>query len=216
MLVRDLPTGVAQAAGASRTRPAPPGTPMIRTLIVGGDHVGGQLAVLLADVDAVQYLDDDPVDVTEAGVVGREVDITDRRQLERVGLDDAETVVVASESDSVNLLVSQLIRTSFDVDRVIVRINDPRNRDLFEATGVETVCVADALARALEAAVMRNTEDPTDLATEPTARQRRSAADRADVEVEAEEARSVEAVDDEASATTGRTSRRRRRAARTG
>ena len=189
---------------------------MIRTLIVGGDHVGGQLAVRLADVDAVQYLDDDPVDATEAGVVGRDVDITDRRQLERVGLDDVETVVVASERDSVNLLVSQLIRTSFDVDRVIVRINDPRNRDLFEATGVETVCVADALARALEAAVMRNTEDPADLAAEPTARQRRSTADRSDVEVEVEDAHGVEAVDDEASATTGRTSRRRRRAARTG
>jgi len=186
MLVRDHPSSVAQAVGASPNVTAPPGTPMIRTLIVGGDHVGGRLAIRLADVDTVQYLDDDPVDATEAGVVGREIDITDRRQLERVGLDDVETVVVASETDSVNLLVSQLIRTSFDVDRVIVRINDPRNRSLFETTGVETVCVVDALARALEAAVVRNTEDPADLGVETDANE---------AAMDAEDARGV--VDDD-------------------
>ena len=136
---------------------------MIRTLIVGGDHVGGRLAARLAHVDVVGFLDDEfPVSETEAEVVGREVDITDRRQLEQVGLDDVETVVVASERDSVNLLVSQLLRTTFDVDRVVVRINDPQNRAPFEETGVETVCVADALSRALEDAVVRDDEDAVD------------------------------------------------------
>lgn len=130
---------------------------MIRTLIVGGDHAGGTLAIRLKEVDdAVAYLDSDPAVVSlaaEAGVTAHETDITNVRQLRDLGVTGVETVVAATDEDSVNLLVAQLMRTTFDAERVVARVNDPRNCEPFEDAGIETIDAANALASELQTAL---------------------------------------------------------------
>lgn len=61
-------------------------------------------------------------------------------------IDTESTLIVASERDSLTLLVSQLLRTAVGVTDVVVLVEDPRNHALFAETGVEPIVVADVLA----------------------------------------------------------------------
>lgn len=124
--------------------------PIPRSLVLGGGYVGATLANHLGRAaDAVVFLDAHPRAVEYAeqrGVSAHVADVTSARELDRHADEDADLAVVASESDSTNLLVAQLLRVRFDVERVVVRINDPRNLDSFETLDVETVCASSVLA----------------------------------------------------------------------
>lgn len=58
-------------------------------------------------------------------------------------------VIVATESDGRNLLLAQQLRTRFDVGRLVVVVNDPRNRSAFDLSRVHVVCVATVLGAAV-------------------------------------------------------------------
>jgi trk system potassium uptake protein TrkA len=68
--------------------------------------------------------------------------------LEDAGVETASTVIVVTETDRRNLLIAQLVRTRFDVSRVIVFVHDPDRVSLFTNAGHETFCVTSALAQA--------------------------------------------------------------------
>lgn len=126
------------------------------TIVIGGDYVGPALADRLREAGPVVFLADCPETVErvrDSGVDGHLVDPTNRRDLETVLRDPATTAVVSTNSDSVNLLIAQHLRTTFDVDRIVVRVNDPRNREAFADREFETVSVSDALADSLREAV---------------------------------------------------------------
>ena len=58
--------------------------------------------------------------------------------LQRCGTDEADVVVAATGDDKANLVVSLLAKTEFGVERVISRINNPKNEWLFdESWGVD-------------------------------------------------------------------------------
>lgn len=134
-----------------------------RTLIVGGGHAGRVLAEMLATrLDGVTYVDEDSRAVSLAGRIGlsaREVALTDPRALADVG-PDAETAIAAADDDGVNLLLAQLLRTRYDVDRVVLRMNDPRNRDAFADLDVEAVCASSVFAAAFARTVTEGDVDP--------------------------------------------------------
>ncbi|MCU4717721.1 cation:proton antiporter domain-containing protein [Halapricum hydrolyticum] len=114
-----------------------------RVLIVGGGRIGQELADRLEDRDEeVVIVDSDP-DVVErlrgSGYTVRQGDATDRGTLEDAGIENAKIVAVATGDDDVNMLVSQLAKNRFDVERVIARVNEPTNTDAFEDLDVETV-----------------------------------------------------------------------------
>ncbi|WP_256947090.1 NAD-binding protein, partial [Halobacterium hubeiense] len=83
------------------------------------------------------------------GQTVRTVDALDAHSLRGAGLDEATTVLALEPDDATNLLVAQLARTTFGVERVLVRTNDPDRASAFELGGVETVDAAAALARAV-------------------------------------------------------------------
>lgn len=126
-------------------------------LVVGGNHLGRRLSEeLRARGETVVFLDDDPNTVErayEAGLTAERLDITDLRSLRRADVGDVETAVVASDSDSVNILAAQLLSAAFDVERIVVRVDDPRNHSAFDDMDVETVCATDALTAAFAASV---------------------------------------------------------------
>jgi Trk K+ transport system NAD-binding subunit len=69
--------------------------------------------------------------------------------LSDAGMSDRSTVVVASPSDSRNLLVAQLVRTRFDVDAVYVVVHTPDRFDIVAEAGHEPICATSVLADAV-------------------------------------------------------------------
>ena len=126
----------------------------MRTIIIGAGRVGRSLAERLErDGENVLVVDEDP-DVIETirrrGIRAVEGDGTDSAALERIGTDDAKAVVAATADDDVNLLVSQLAKTTFDVPTVASRVNQPENLEAFEAQGVRAIDLSTATAWSLE------------------------------------------------------------------
>lgn len=115
--------------------------------VLGGGTVGAAVARRLqSDGHAVALIDEsyEPSDVLTS-----EGNPTDAAVMAEAGLADASTVIVATPVDSQNLLAAQLARTRFDVDRVIVRTNDPDRTELMTDGGHVSVCATTALSDAL-------------------------------------------------------------------
>lgn len=118
-------------------------------VVLGGGHVGASVAHFLrAAGAAVTVVDEthDPDDLP--GIRG---DPTDRRTLERAGITDAETVVVAMPRDRQSLLVAGLVRAHFDVADVRVLVRTPDRCDLVADAGHEPICATTALSDAVVA-----------------------------------------------------------------
>lgn len=125
----------------------------MKTLIIGGGHVGRIVTERLSDLPvSVWFADPDSEVIARAnrdGIVADETNITDGSELREQSVADASVVVVATDSDSTNLLIAQLLRVRFDSPRIVVRVNDPQNRSAFTDLGVETICSAGVLAATL-------------------------------------------------------------------
>lgn len=126
----------------------------MRTIIVGAGRVGTALAerleqdgenVVLMDVDS-----EAAEDARDRGLRVVEGDGTDASDLRSAGIEDAKTVVAATPSDDVNLLVCQTAKTKFNVEKIASRVNQPDNVDAFESMGVRTMDVSMATAWSLE------------------------------------------------------------------
>ncbi|GAB3024783.1 cation:proton antiporter domain-containing protein [Natronobiforma cellulositropha] len=146
-------TVVLQAGLARQIANALEVSPM-RTILVGGGRVGLSLAERLEqDGENVLLVDHDPGAVETArtrGLRALEGDGTDADVLARAGADEAKTVIATTPDDDVNLLVCQLARTTFDVERVASRVNQPDNVDAFEALDIHAIDLSMATAWSLE------------------------------------------------------------------
>lgn len=118
--------------------------------VVGGGHVGERVADELAAAgETVTLVDQSPPSDPPPGASAVGVDGLDHEALEAVGLSNATTVIVLATDDATNLLVAHLARSQFDVDRVVVRVNDPKREPAFEDVDVETLDVTGVLADAV-------------------------------------------------------------------
>src|SRR5688572_18680331 len=64
-------------------------------------------------------------------------DATEMFVLERAGIGrPAEIVIAVTGDDEDNLVIGQLSREKYEVERVIARVNDPRNQQLFDLLGI--------------------------------------------------------------------------------
>jgi trk system potassium uptake protein TrkA len=75
--------------------------------------------------------------------------------LEAAHLEEYDVVIAATGDDKANLVLSLLAKTEFGVNRVVARVNDPRNEWLFDAAwGVDVaVSTPRMLASLVEEAV---------------------------------------------------------------
>ncbi|GAB7020939.1 cation:proton antiporter [Halostagnicola bangensis] len=126
----------------------------MRTIIVGGGRVGLSLAERLEqDGENILLIDQNPNAVEKArkrGLSALEGDGTDADVLEDAGTDNTKTVIATTPDDDVNLLVCQLAKTTFDVESVASRVNQPDNVDAFESLGVHAIDLSMATAWSLE------------------------------------------------------------------
>ena len=82
-------------------------------------------------------------------------DATDNSVLRKAGVPTAKSVIVATPSDKVNILISQVIRSNFGDKRVVARANTTSNMPAFQDAGIETMSPVQASVAILENMVLR-------------------------------------------------------------
>ena len=71
--------------------------------------------------------------------------------LERAGIERADMVIAVTGDDEDNILICQVAKEKYGVDRIIARVNNPRNRPHFDLLGIKPVVSAtDLILRLLE------------------------------------------------------------------
>src|ERR687891_3022755 len=78
-------------------------------------------------------------------------DATELWVLERAGISRADLVIAVTGDDEDNMLICQVARDKYLVDRIIARVNNPRNREWFELLNIKPyVSATDLILRLLE------------------------------------------------------------------
>jgi trk system potassium uptake protein len=117
----------------------------VKALVIGCGRVGSNLALQLDsegwDVTAVDEKEEALGRLGDhwAGgfVLGHGMD-TD--VLREAGIEDADAVVVATDGDNTNIVISQVAQKRFGIECVVARILDPARADFYAARGLRTVC----------------------------------------------------------------------------
>jgi len=125
-------------------------------IIAGGGKVGWNLTRELLDKDH-------EVTLLEAGrdrylTIEQELehqvqygDATELWVLERAGIQRADLVIAVTGDDEDNMLICQMAKEKYLCERIIARVNNPRNRQWFELLGVgPTVSATDLILRLIE------------------------------------------------------------------
>ena len=125
-------------------------------LVVGAGKVGWNLTrelidkgheVTLIESDRERYL------TVEQELEHRVLygDASELWVLERAGIQRASMVIAVTGDDEDNLLICQVAKDKYGVERVIARVNNPRNRQHFELLGVKPyVSATDLILRLIE------------------------------------------------------------------
>ncbi|HWT95852.1 MAG TPA: NAD-binding protein, partial [Solirubrobacteraceae bacterium] len=125
-------------------------------VICGGGKVGWNLAreliekhneVTLIEQDRRRYLTVEQ-ELEHAVQYG---DATELWELERVGIQRADLVVAVTGDDEDNLLICQVAKEKYLCERIIARVNNPRNLDHFKLLGIQpAVSATDLILRLIE------------------------------------------------------------------
>ena len=126
-------------------------------LIAGGGKIGANLARSLLRAgqevtlieqrrDRFERLEEEFEHVVVQG------DATELFVLERAGIQRPPSIVIAATGDDEdNIVICQLAREKYGVDKVIARVNDPRNQVHFDLLGVSpTVCATSSIMALIE------------------------------------------------------------------
>jgi NhaP-type Na+/H+ or K+/H+ antiporter/Trk K+ transport system NAD-binding subunit len=133
-------------------------TPM-RVLIIGGGRIGTELGKRLEErgenVVIIEENEETATALRNQGFTVREEDGSNIENLTSAGIKRAKYLIPATGDDDTNLLIAQLAKSKFDVDRIIVRVNEPDNEDAFNQLDVETVSSSNATAWAIDNLIER-------------------------------------------------------------
>jgi trk system potassium uptake protein TrkA len=125
-------------------------------LIAGGGKVGRNLTkdllamgheVTMIERRADRYhsLEEEFEHVVQHG------DATELHVLERCGVRRAGLVVAVTGDDEDNIIVCQVARDGYGVERSVARVNDPRNQEAFDLLGIApTVCATTSIMALIE------------------------------------------------------------------
>lgn len=123
----------------------------MRLIVMGGGKVGGQIA---RDLDqaghGVMVIESDPA---RAAGLANSTDIlvlrgdgTDLALLNEIGIRPDDFFLALTGIDEDNLVACELVRVTFGVERLLARLNDPKNGLTFKALDIPHVSVTDLLA----------------------------------------------------------------------
>lgn len=130
----------------------------MHVIVVGCGRVGSELAGrMLGEGHTVAVIDKNanafrrlPEDFGGDRVVGFGFD---RDDLLRAGIDRAGAVAAVTSGDNTNILTARIARETYEVERVVARIYDPRRAAIYQRLGIATVATVswtvDQVARRL-------------------------------------------------------------------
>lgn len=95
---------------------------------------GHDVVVIDSDENRFENLSDSFSGLTFEGVS------IDSDTLIKAGIRDCDALCAASNDDNTNLMVAQLAKTIFGVEKVIVRVSDSEKEALFSSFGFTTLC----------------------------------------------------------------------------
>ena len=130
-------------------------------LVVGAGKVGWNLTrELIGRGNEVTVIERDPARFTtveeELEHSAQYGDGSELWVLERAGIERADMVIAVTGDDEDNLLICQVAREKYGVERVIARCNNPRNLQHFELLGIKpAVSATDLILRLIEHEVPR-------------------------------------------------------------
>src|SRR5216684_2945054 len=64
-------------------------------------------------------------------------DATELWVLERAGIQRADLVIAVTGDDEDNILICQMAKEKYDVQRIVARVNNPRNLQHFKLLGIQ-------------------------------------------------------------------------------
>jgi trk system potassium uptake protein len=134
---------------------------LMYAIIVGAGKVGRNLArELIAKDQEVTLLESSrPRFLSieeEFEHVAQYGDATELWVLERAGIQRADLVIAVTGDDEDNMLVCQVAKEKYLCDRIIARVNNPRNHDHFRLLGIQpAVSATDLILRLIEHEVPR-------------------------------------------------------------
>jgi len=116
----------------------------MRILIIGCGRLGAGLAKTLIDRGhSVTIVDKDPLAFEKLGNKFKGQTITgigfDRDVLLKAGIEHADGVAAVSSSDEANVVVSRIARDIFRVPRVVARLYDVRQAEIYKRLGIQTI-----------------------------------------------------------------------------
>ncbi len=137
-------------------------------LVVGCGRAGAQLILLLEQLGHdVSVLDANPAelerlnefedhDFSGEAMAGIPIDVD---TLRHAGIETCDAVAIATNDDSVNIMVAQIASEVFGVQRVVARITDPVLKDFFvEHYGFKTVCPTNLSAQSMLLGILEDQE----------------------------------------------------------
>ena len=125
-------------------------------IIAGGGKVGWNLArELIAKGQEVSLIESDH---RRYRVVEEELehavqygDATELWVLERAGIQRADLVIAVTGDDEDNMLIGQVAKEKYEVQRIVARVNNPRNLQHFKLLGIQpAVSATDLILRLIE------------------------------------------------------------------
>jgi trk system potassium uptake protein TrkA len=129
----------------------------MRVAIIGGGKVGYYLVkTLLERGHAVTLIEKDPGRARqvaeELGIVVIGGDGSNLQTLRDADVDQADVLAIVTGRDQDNLIAAQIAKENFQVPRVIVRVNNPKNEVIFHHLEIEsTVSSTGIISNLIEA-----------------------------------------------------------------
>ena len=125
-------------------------------IIGGGGDIGYYLTKsLLNRGHEVLLLEKDPARLqTLKDELGQAIalgDACEARIMEEVGANRADVVIAVTGHDEDNLVICQMAKRYFKVDRIIARLNNPKHETLFQRLGIVTLSPTKAILSLVEA-----------------------------------------------------------------
>lgn len=118
-------------------------TALGRSLAVKLENMGNEISVLDQSRENLDML---PHDFSGVAIEGMPMDIS---VLESAGIKDCDAMAVVSNSDNLNIVVSQIAVSKYGINNVVTLIADPARESVFELSGLKTICPTKTSAAAI-------------------------------------------------------------------
>jgi trk system potassium uptake protein TrkA len=117
------------------------------TIIIGCGRLGANLANTLSDNgEDVLIIDKNKEAFRKLspayGGLSLNGDATDLDILQEAQINNATTVIAVTNNDNANIMVAQIAREIFHIERVIARLYDPEREYVYHEFGIDTICPA--------------------------------------------------------------------------